>query len=159
MVGKINGGEERALSSRFSVKGFPSFYLLDGYDVYEFKGHRSLDSISKFALKGYEAAEVSGKSICIFQINLENLSRTPSSNHYYYQPIPFLNSPFGPMGQLRAFTMSFGTKVLDMYSYLVSTKNFKPVFATALLMGLFITVGVFVIIAVGLLTLPKEKIE
>ena len=59
MVGKIDGGEERALSSRFSVKGFPSFYLLDGYEVYEFKGTRSLDSITKFAIKGYKNVEVS----------------------------------------------------------------------------------------------------
>ena len=68
MVGKIDGGEERALSSRFSVKGFPSFYLLDGYDVYEFKGVRSLDSISKFVLKGYKNAEVS-KNLSVLQVH------------------------------------------------------------------------------------------
>ena len=74
------------------------------------------------------------------------------------QPIPFLNSPFGPLGQLRSLTMSFGTKFLDLYSYLVSTRKMSPAFATILLMGLFVTVGVFVIIAVGLM-LSKEKIE
>ena len=63
------------------------------------------------------------------------------------------------MGQLRAITMSFGTKVLDSYNYLVTTKKISPAFASGILMGLFIFIGVFVIIFVGLLTLPKEKLE
>ena len=59
MAGKIDGASERALSSRFNVKGFPSFYLIDGWTVRQYDGERSVDALVKFATKTYENVEVS----------------------------------------------------------------------------------------------------
>ena len=66
-VAKVAGDKERALSSRFSVGSFPSFFLVDGWTVREFSGARSHDGLVKFALEDYEKTD----------------------------PVPFLFGPFG----------------------------------------------------------------
>ena len=58
MVGKIDGASERALSSRFNVKGFPSFYLIDGWTVRQYEGERSVGGLVKFATETYISVEV-----------------------------------------------------------------------------------------------------
>jgi len=57
-VAKVDGSKEVALASRFSVRGFPSFYLIDGWDVYEFKDSRSREKLINFATKAPEENEV-----------------------------------------------------------------------------------------------------
>ena len=59
MVGKIDGASERALSSRFSVRGFPSFYVIDGWDVKQYKGTRSIEALVDFVTEGHKDVEVS----------------------------------------------------------------------------------------------------
>ncbi len=58
MVGKVEGSKERTLSSRFSIRGYPSFFLIDGWDVYEFNGIRSKDTLINFAKRDYKKEEV-----------------------------------------------------------------------------------------------------
>lgn len=130
-VGKVDGSAEKALSSRFSVKGYPVFYLIDGWTVRQYEGSRSVDAMVKFCTEEYEDVE----------------------------PIPFINSPFGPMGQLRSILMSVGTKILDMYEYLVEEKKFTPAIASIFLGGIGVMAGVIVIITVGLLLEPKQKVD
>jgi len=58
-VAKVDGAAERALASRFAVKGYPSFYLVEGWKVYPFEGTaRSFDNLIKFANESYVEVEV-----------------------------------------------------------------------------------------------------
>jgi thioredoxin-like negative regulator of GroEL len=57
-VAKVDGSQEMALASRFSVRGFPSFYLVDGWDVYEFKDARTREKLINFATKAPNENEV-----------------------------------------------------------------------------------------------------
>jgi len=129
-VAKIDGASDRALASRFNIKAFPSFFLIDGWTVYEFNGVRSLEDLVDFATEGYKKQE----------------------------PIPFLHSPFGPMGQLRASFMYCGGKVLDIFNYLVE-KGISEKISAMILASVGILIGICVIIILGLLTLPKQKNE
>lgn len=128
-VGKVDGSAEKALASRFSVRGYPVFFLIDGWTVREYEGQRSVDALVKFSTEDYEDVE----------------------------PIPFINSPFGPMGQLRSLLMGIGSRILDAYEYLVETKSLSPAIASIVLGGAGIMMGVFVIISVGLLLESKLK--
>jgi len=130
-VGKVDGSPEKALSSRFSVRGYPVFYLIDGWTVRQYEGARSVDALVKFCTEEY--------------INVE--------------PIPFINSPFGPMGQLRSILMSMGSSILDIYEYLVEEKSFSPAIACISLGGIGVMGGVIMIITVGLLLEPKQKVD
>jgi len=130
-VGKVDGSAEKALSSRFSIKGYPVFFLIDGWTVRQFEGQRSVDALVKFSAEEYTDVE----------------------------PIPFINSPFGPMGQLRSILMSMGTKILDMYEYLVEEKSLTPAIASIFMGGVGVMAGVIVIITVGLLLEPKPKVD
>jgi protein disulfide-isomerase-like protein len=49
-VAKINGSQERSAASRFSVRGYPSFFVIDGWSVYEYQGRRSEESLIKFVV-------------------------------------------------------------------------------------------------------------
>ena len=57
-VAKVNTASERALGTRFSINSLPSFYVIDGWSVYEFRGYRSLDALVEFAKGGYLQTEV-----------------------------------------------------------------------------------------------------
>eukprot|EP00565_Helicotheca_tamesis_P001204 CAMPEP_0185727142 /NCGR_PEP_ID=MMETSP1171-20130828/2910_1 /TAXON_ID=374046 /ORGANISM="Helicotheca tamensis, Strain CCMP826" /LENGTH=198 /DNA_ID=CAMNT_0028395647 /DNA_START=89 /DNA_END=685 /DNA_ORIENTATION=+ len=128
MVAKVDGAKDRAISSRFNIQGYPSFFLIDGWTVRQFNGSRSLEGLVKFATETYEDEE----------------------------PMPFLHSPFGPIGQLRALLMYIGTKVMDCYDWLIA-KGMSSVLAAAVISCLGITVGIISIIVIGILTLPKVK--
>jgi len=130
-VGKVDGSAEKALSSRFSIRGYPAFYLIDGWTVRQYEGPRSVDALIQFSIEDYKDEE----------------------------PIPFINSPFGPMGQLRSLLMSIGAKILDSYEYLVEKRSFTPAIASIFLGGVGVTVGVIMIISIGLLLEPKPKVD
>lgn len=128
MVAKVDGAADRALSSRFNIAGYPSFFLVDGWNVYEFDGHRTLEDMVDFATEDYVDEE----------------------------PLPFLNSPFGPLGQLRAIFMQVGMQVILSYEWLVA-KGLSETFAAMLMCMVGITIGLFSIIVIGLLSIPKVK--
>ena len=128
MVAKVDGSQDRALSSRFGVRGFPTFYLVDGWDTYDYDGRRDMEEMKAFAVGGY----------------LEQ------------DPMPFLNSPFGPVGQLKAGMMMAGTAAEGGYMALVE-RGYSKTSAVAVMAGLGIVLGLFSIIAIGLLTTPKPK--
>ena len=128
-VAKVDGAAERALSSRFGVHGFPTFYLIDGWTVREFDGDRSHDNLVNFSLKDYKETE----------------------------PIPFLFGPFGPMGQTRSLLMRSGTWVIGLYENLTKERGMKPLMAMAVLCVGGLTAGLVSIVVVGILFLPKAK--
>lgn len=129
-VAKVDGSTERALASRFSIRGFPSFFLVDGWTVRQYEGVRSLDALVKFANETYVDVE----------------------------PIPFLNSPFGPVGQSRALLMYSGTRMVDLHAWLVE-KGLSKVTAAGVLAFGGITVSLILVIITGLLIIPKAKID
>eukprot|EP00560_Eucampia_antarctica_P009035 CAMPEP_0197827348 /NCGR_PEP_ID=MMETSP1437-20131217/4142_1 /TAXON_ID=49252 ORGANISM="Eucampia antarctica, Strain CCMP1452" /NCGR_SAMPLE_ID=MMETSP1437 /ASSEMBLY_ACC=CAM_ASM_001096 /LENGTH=217 /DNA_ID=CAMNT_0043428153 /DNA_START=96 /DNA_END=749 /DNA_ORIENTATION=+ len=128
MVAKVDGGGDRALASRFNVRGFPTFYLIDGWTVREYTGKRTQDALFQFATKTYEE----------------------------YEPIPFLNSPFGPMGQSRALLMRVGTKTIDYHASMVK-RGYPSIFAAITLAAFGIVFGLTAILVIGFMTLPKPK--
>jgi thioredoxin-like negative regulator of GroEL len=58
-VAKVDSSVERALSARFGVSSFPSFFLVDGWSVYEFEGTRNEVGLMDFARGGYKKDDVS----------------------------------------------------------------------------------------------------
>jgi thioredoxin-like negative regulator of GroEL len=62
-VARINCSEEKALMTRFGVKAFPSFFLVAGWDVYEFEGSRSATTLVDYARGGYKKKKVRTASI------------------------------------------------------------------------------------------------
>lgn len=57
-VARVNCSAEKALMTRFGVRAFPSFFLVTGLDVYEFKGNRGATSLTEFARGGYSKYNV-----------------------------------------------------------------------------------------------------
>lgn len=130
-VGKVDGSKERILTSRFSIRAFPSFFVVDGWDVYEYENTRSKEAIINYVKRDYKKDE----------------------------PMQFFNSPFGPIGQTRAAVMKVGSFVLDYYEDLTEVKKFSPVIATMLLAGAGIIVGTFITLFFGLLLMSKQKVD
>jgi len=110
MVGKIDGDQERALSSRFGVSSYPTFYVVDGYAVYEFEKPRSKQQLVDFATR-YQDPD------------------------YDVQPIPWYSSPMGPLGLAQGSMIATGTKVADAFEYLQDALDLSPMMAGALLLG------------------------
>ena len=75
------------------------------------------------------------------------------------EPISFLVSPFGPFGQIRALMMKTGTFILDIFDYLVKKKSLSPTFAAVAMASVGVFIGTVFVIIVGLLLLPKPKID
>lgn len=130
-VAKIDGAAERALSSRFGVHGFPTFYLVDGWTVREYKGNRSHEALIAFALNDYDKTE----------------------------PVPFITGPFGPMGQLRSLLMRSGAWVVGMYENLTQSRGMKPLIAMSVLCVGGLTVGLVLITLMGIMFLSKAKAD
>jgi len=128
MVGKVDGSIEKSLSSRFSIKGFPAFFLVEGWKVREYKGSRSKEAIIKFVTKTYKDVEA----------------------------INFLYSPFGPMGQARNIMMVVGKNIIDSYQIMID-KGYSPAFSAILIGSVGITIGIISIVTIGFMTLPKLK--
>uniref|UniRef100_A0A7S3LCU6 Thioredoxin domain-containing protein n=1 Tax=Amphora coffeiformis TaxID=265554 RepID=A0A7S3LCU6_9STRA len=128
-VGKVNGDSERALASRFGVKAYPTFYLIDGYSVYKFEGSRSMESIVTFV-----------------------------QSKYREQPaIPFLSSPMGPMGMCQGAFLSGAYGAFHAVEWLQEEMGFSPFFAVMILFGsIFIGIFITIVVSAVLLT-PKEK--
>jgi protein disulfide-isomerase-like protein len=130
-VAKVDGSADRALASRFNIRGYPTFFLVDGWDVYEYEGDRTLEDLVDFATEDY----------------------------LDYDPIPFLNSPFGPMGQLRAFFILAGSAAVSSFNWMVKERGFSEVVAAMIMMGVAISIGLFLIIFIGLMSVAKPKTD
>ncbi len=58
-VARVNCSVEKALMTRFGIQAFPSFFLVAGWDVYEFEERRSQTTLTNFAEGGYKKQNVS----------------------------------------------------------------------------------------------------
>jgi len=127
-VAKIDGNAERALASRFNIRGYPTIVLVEGWDVREYSGTRTVESFVDFALKSYQEVD----------------------------PIPFYSSPFGPIGQTKSFVMRLGVWLIETYQYYEQKGYSKVVIGGMFFMGMIFT-SFFMVICIGLCMIPGHK--
>jgi thiol-disulfide isomerase/thioredoxin len=130
-VAKINGAEERALTSRFGVTAFPSFYVVHGYHVYEFTQTRTQRNLMQFVQGGYLQQD----------------------------PIPFYTSPMGPVGLVQGYCISSGLWAVDAFYGLQTSLGLSQLFAAMLVFGgLFVAIFVCIVIVAVSIT-SKSKLD
>lgn len=130
-VGKVDGSAETALSSRFSVYGYPSFYMIDGWSVYKFEDTRSKQNLMAFAEGGYKKQD----------------------------PLPFYQSPMGPVGIAQAVLMFAGIRLGDVFEGVQNKLGLSPVMAGIAIFGSVFYGCFFMIVALAVLVKPKLKNE
>ena len=129
-VAKINGDEERTLSSRFGIYAYPSFYLVDGLSVYEFTSPtRTKRSLMKFAEGEYKQAD----------------------------PIPFYSSPMGPMGLMQGALIAVGVALADLFEWTEEKFGWSPIVTGGILFGTLFMSSFFTIVFLAVVVTPKIK--
>ena len=58
-VAKVNGSSERALASRFKVRHYPTFFLIQGWNIWSYGGPRTRIDMVKFVTETHIKSEVS----------------------------------------------------------------------------------------------------
>ena len=53
-VAKVDASKERAIGSRFDIRGFPTILFLSHGQVYKYKGRRTKEALVEFASGGYK---------------------------------------------------------------------------------------------------------
>ena len=129
-VGKVDGNTEKALASRFNIFGYPSFFIIDGYNVYPFEQPRSKQNMMQFAEGGYRKAE----------------------------PLPFYSSPMGPIGMLQGLLINVGVKAIDVFAWSQIQFGLSPLFAASLLFG-SVFMGLFLVIVFLAIVIPPKVKE
>ena len=113
-LAKVNGDKERASTSRFNIQGYPMFFVVDGWKVYQYDGARSEDALKTFVVRdGYKAQNVSYQLLSISKSKmimgmythvyllpcLDQDSNTQLSiSHYTIPATPHLVISHGPTG-------------------------------------------------------------
>lgn len=128
-VAKINADKERACMSRFNVHGFPAFYLIDGWTVYQYTGKRNEQQMIAYIRGGYKSED----------------------------SIPMWSSPMGPMGQLQALVFYLGNSFFSLYHYLVETQELPPAMAAFTFAFGGIAVCIVTMITVAIILSGKVK--
>lgn len=128
-VAKIDGDGEMALASRFGVHSFPSFYLIDGYSVYEFDESRTKQKLIDFAEHKYKEQA----------------------------PMAFYASPMGPVGLIQGFFVSSGMTLGDLFAWFQATWGFSPLVAGGLLFGAAFMSIFVTIVFLAIVVTPKAK--
>jgi protein disulfide-isomerase-like protein len=128
--GQVDGNAEKGLSARFSLTGFPTIFHIEanGKAVRTYSGQRTEDAFVAFALGKYKDVE----------------------------PIPYITSPFGPLGQAKAIILSIGFHVIGIYDTLVKDYGIDPLLAGFLIVGLGSIGGVIFVLLLAWLTTPNE---
>mmetsp|Transcript_16535 Transcript_16535/g.18244 ORF Transcript_16535/g.18244 Transcript_16535/m.18244 type:complete len:235 (+) Transcript_16535:103-807(+) len=126
-VARVDCGVEKALLTRFGVKAFPSFFLVSGWDVYEFEDSRTTANLINFARTG----------------------------HKKNKPIPFLNSPMGPMGLLQGTLIFAGTRAMGILEYLQESYGISPLISGVVICMLGVFGGMISIIMLTIFSTPR----
>lgn len=117
--------------NRFGISGFPSFFLLDGYSVYEFEKRRTEANLMDFTRGGYKQQE----------------------------SIPFWISPMGPMGQIQQFLIHLGIFAVDSFEGLQSRFGISPIVTGIIICAVGIVGGMISIIMLTIVTTPRAKAD
>lgn len=131
-VARVDCSTEKALMTRFGIKAFPSFFLVKGWDVYEFAERRMESTLMDFARGGYK------KKV----------------------PITFMNSPMGPMGLLQGTMIFIGTRAMGLLEDVHQRFGISPIFSGLIICSVGVFFGMISIILLAVLSTPKsEKID
>jgi thiol-disulfide isomerase/thioredoxin len=128
-VAKVDGSTETALSSRFGVYGYPSFYLVDGWSVYVFDDARNKHKLMEFVEGGYRKQD----------------------------PIPIYSSPMGPIGVAQGLFISCGIVAGDFFMGVQKKFGLSPVMAGVAMFGAVFYGCFFAIVALSLLVSPMKR--
>ena len=75
------------------------------------------------------------------------------------EPMPFLTSPFGPIGQTRGVLIECGSWLLDIHEKIVEKSGLSSVNAAVLLAMIGTFCALCFIICIGLFTVNKMKTD
>jgi thiol-disulfide isomerase/thioredoxin len=128
-VAKVNGEVERALTSRFGIYAYPSFFLVDGFSVYQFDQPRMRNMLMAFAEGGYKKTA----------------------------PIPFYSSPMGPMGLAQGLLIFCGLLMHDLFQWTQSAFGLSPLLVCMMLFGSIFLGCFFCIVILALAIPPRVK--
>lgn len=126
-VGKVDCSQEKSLMNRFDISGFPTIFVVDGFSVYEFNGKRTEANVMNFARGGYKKEE----------------------------PIPFIVSPMGPLGQLQQILVQLGHLFVDAFRWVQSLSGMSPIVTGMIVCTFGVFLGMVGIILLTILTKPK----
>jgi protein disulfide-isomerase-like protein len=129
-VAKVDGDAERAIKSRFGITHFPSFFLIDGWSVYEFDGTRSKSNLIQWAKGDYKTKQ---------------------------DPLPLVSSPFGPMGLVQGWLTQAAAHLMTMYDYWINERGFSPIILVIAVVIGGITCSIFFMIALTIALSSKPK--
>ena len=129
VVAKVNGEVERALTSRFGIFAYPSFFLVDGFSVYQFEEPRMRKMLMAFAEGGYKKKD----------------------------PIPFYSSPMGPMGLAQGLLIFCGLLMHDLFQWTQSSFGLSPLLVCMILFGSIFLGCFFLIVFLALAIPPRVK--
>lgn len=130
-VGRVDGQSEVALTARFGIRGFPSFFIVDGWSVYEFEQTRIKQFMISFAEGGYK--------------------KTNS--------IPFYVSPMGPLGLMQAMLMGSGHAMMDFFVWTQVALGLSPIVVGSLLFGSMFIGCFLLIVLLALVIPPRQKLD
>ena len=119
-VAKVDATVEKALASRFPLKGYPTIYFIKDGAVRLYQGSRNVRDFVDFASKGYKKAD----------------------------KLSALESPLGAVGRAKGLVIMCGVYVAELYDDLVDINgyNFEPWQAIAIICS----VGMIATFALGL---------
>jgi len=127
-VARVNCSVEKALMTRFGIQSFPSFFLVAGWDVYKFDGHRNAAELTDFARGGYKKKN----------------------------PISFMNSPMGPMGLLQGSLIFVGTRAMGLLEYMDERFGISPIISGLIILMVGVFCGIISVILLAVLSTPKS---
>jgi thiol-disulfide isomerase/thioredoxin len=130
-VAKVNGEVEQALLSRFAIEAYPTFFVIDGWSVYEYNKSRTKANLMKY---------------------VEGEYKTDGTL------VPFYSSPMGPMGLVQGTVIATGYGVADLLTWMQTSWGISPVISAMVLFGSFF-IGIFVAIVAMAIFLPAAAGE
>jgi len=129
-LAKVNGDVERALTSRFGIYAYPSFFLIDGFTVYKYEQPRMRKMLMEFVEGGYKKTA---------------------------DPIPFYSSPMGPMGLMQGLLIFCGLLLHDLFQWTQTTFGLSPVLVGMMLFGSIFLGCFFLIVFLALVVPARQK--
>jgi len=130
-VAKVDADSERAIVSRFNIAGFPSFYLIDGWKVYEYNEDLSAASMMSFAKGGYKQQEA----------------------------LPFYSSPMGPLGQIQSMLLVIAIQILTTFEWMQEYFGLSPIVAGLVMASTVLFSGVACMILLVFMWVSKQKLD
>lgn len=159
-VAKVDCSVEKALATRFGVQGYPSFYVVSGWSVYEFEDARSESNLMSFARGGYKKQAVRSTTVgssAGFRSHQSSIS--PLRFLSFLQPIPWMVSPMGPMGILQGSLIYIGTSIMGVLDLLQNKYNVPPPLAGVVFCMMGLLGGILSIVLLTILSSPREKVD